>query len=260
MNSVAVAFSGGVDSTFLLKTARDVLADRVLAVTARSSTYPAREFESAMRFINSNQIRHEIIISEELEIEGFSRNPIDRCYYCKLELFKKIKKTAAKYSIMHAADGSNADDEGDFRPGMRALRELGILSPLKAAGLSKQEIRLLSKEMGLMTWDKPAMACLASRFPYGNEITGKKLEMIDRAELVLLENGFKQVRVRHHGEIARIEVAREEMHKFNGPDVMITVHDELLKLGFKYVCLDLKGYRTGSMNEVLTAEQKGSVK
>lgn len=256
-NGLAVAFSGGVDSSYLLKTAADVLGGRVLAVIARSSTYPVREFKAAAAFVKKYKIPHEIIISEELEIDGFSKNPADRCYFCKRELFKKVIATAKQHGLKYAADGSNADDAGDYRPGMRAVKELKVLSPLKQAGLTKQEIRLLSKKAGLSTWDKPAMACLASRFPYGNEITRTKLGIVEKAELALFALGFKQVRVRHHGDIARIETAQDEIKKFCNKKIAASVDSQLKKLGFKYVAFDLSGYRTGSMNDTLPA---GAVK
>jgi pyridinium-3,5-biscarboxylic acid mononucleotide sulfurtransferase len=251
MEKVAVAFSGGVDSTFLLKTAHDVLGANVIAVTARSSTYPEREYAEATQFIKGLGIKHITIVSEELEIEGFSKNPANRCYFCKKELFSKITELAAQNGISHVVDGSNIDDLGDYRPGMTALSELGISSPLKGAGMTKEDIRTLSKEMGLPTWDKQPFACLASRFPYGHEITREKLEMVDKAEQFLLDLGFKQVRVRHHGDIARIEVSVNERGRFFDESIMDSVHIKLKDVGFKYVALDLKGYRTGSMNETL---------
>jgi uncharacterized protein len=251
MEKVAVAFSGGVDSTFLLKTAHDVLGPNVMAVTARSSTYPEREYAEAVGFIKGLGIKHITIISEELEIEGFSKNPANRCYYCKKELFSKIKELAAQNGISQIVDGSNLDDLGDYRPGLTALGELGISSPLREAGLTKEDIRKLSKEMGLPTWDKQPFACLASRFPYGHEITREKLGMVDRAEQFLLDLGLKQVRVRHHGDIARIEVSVNERNRFFDEELMDRVHGRLKEIGFKYVALDLKGYRTGSMNETL---------
>jgi pyridinium-3,5-biscarboxylic acid mononucleotide sulfurtransferase len=257
---IAVAFSGGVDSTFLLKTAHDVLGRKTLAVIAKSSTYPAGEFRQAAGFVKKHRIPHEIIISEELDIKGFSQNPADRCYFCKRELFKKVKDTAKKHGIKYTADGSNADDAGDYRPGMRAVKELKVLSPLKQAGLAKNEIRELSRKMGLPTWDKPAMACLASRFPYGNEITRKKLGIVEKAELALFGLGFKQVRVRHHGDIARIEVAGNEIQKIFNKKLMKSIDKKLKKLGFTYVSLDLTGYRTGSMNDTLPAVFAGKRK
>lgn len=260
MDKVAVAFSGGVDSTFLLKVAADVLGDKVIAVTAKSSTYPEREFTEASEYIKKLGVKHIVIISEELEIDGFSKNPVNRCYYCKKELFSKVKDIALQYGIKHVVDGSNVDDLGDYRPGMLALKELEVSSPLRKADLTKDDIRRLSREMGLPTWNKPPFACLASRFPYGQEITPEKLHMIDRAEQYLLDLGFRQVRVRHHGEIARIEVASEERSKFFDTQLMDKVYEKLKEVGFRYVTFDLKGYRTGSMNEGLSSEMKQNVK
>jgi len=251
MGSVAVAFSGGVDSTFLLKTAYDVLGDNAVAVTATSSTYPEREFKEAVAFAKELGVRHIVISSEELEIEGFKENPVNRCYFCKNELFTKIWEIAKQNNIKYVLDGSNYDDLGDYRPGMQAIKELGVVSPLKEAMLTKEEIRKLSKEMNLPTWDKPSFACLSSRFPYGQEITKEKLEMVDKAEQFLLDLGFKQVRVRHHGDISRIEVSRSEREKFYNGELMDKVYEEFKKIGFRYTALDLKGYRTGSMNETL---------
>lgn len=254
LGCMAVAYSGGVDSTFLVKIAHDVLKDKAIAITARSSTYPVREYQEAVDFVRKNGIRHISIVSEELDIEGFSRNPINRCYFCKKELFTKIGEIAKENGLDYVADGSNVDDLGDYRPGMIATKELSVVSPLKEAGLTKDDIRLLSKEMGLPTWDKPAFACLASRFPYGQEITREKLGMVERAEQFLLDLGFRQVRVRHHGEVARIEVAGSERSKFFDEQLMDRIYAELKKIGFAYVALDLKGYRTGSMNEVIKHE------
>lgn len=249
--SVLIAFSGGVDSTFLLKVAYDVLQDKVIAVTATSSTYPKRELNEAKKYAKSIGVRHIIIESEELDIKGYSQNPVNRCYYCKKELYSKLKKVADENGIKYILDGSNFDDIGDYRPGMKAARELGVISPLKEAELTKEEIRTYSKEMGLPTWDKPSFACLSSRFPYGNEINSKKLKMVEDAEQFLLDLGFKQVRVRHHGEIARIEVAPDERIKFFDLDVMNKVGNKLKDIGYTYVTLDILGYKTGSMNAVL---------
>jgi pyridinium-3,5-biscarboxylic acid mononucleotide sulfurtransferase len=255
MGSLAVAFSGGVDSTFLLKVAQDVLGDKVIAITARSSTYPEREYREAVDFAKEIGAKHIVIVSEELEIEGFSENPVNRCYFCKHELFTKIHEVAKKNDIKYVADGSNTDDLGDYRPGMTAVKELGVVSPLKAADMTKEDIRTLSKEMKLPTWDKPAFACLSSRFPYGQKITKEKLEMIDNAEQYLLDLGFRQVRVRHHGEIARIEVASNERNRFFDEKLMDKVYKRFKEIGFMYTALDLKGYRTGSMNEGLKLEK-----
>ncbi len=251
LDKVAIAYSGGVDSTFLLKVAHDVLKDKVLAITARSSTYPEREYNEAIGFVKQLGVKHLTIVSEELDIEGFSGNPVNRCYFCKKELFTKISQVAEEHGIPYIADGSNTDDLGDYRPGMTAMKEMGVVSPLREAGMSKDDIRLLSKEMGLPTWDKQPFACLASRFPYGQEITRDKLRMVDRAEQFMLDTGFRQIRVRIHGDMARIEVSPQERKKFFDEALMDKVHQGLKEIGFKYVALDLKGYRTGSMNEVI---------
>ncbi|SKA73892.1 uncharacterized protein SAMN05428976_101306 [Clostridium sp. USBA 49] len=254
--SGAIAYSGGVDSTFLLKVAYDVLKDNIIAVTARSSSYPEREFNEAKEYIKQIGAKHVIITSEELDIEGFSKNPVNRCYFCKTELFSKVRKEADKYGLKHVFDGSNFDDIGDFRPGMKAAKEQGVISPLKLAELTKDDIRKLSKMLNLPTWNKPSFACLSSRFPYGKEITIDKLSMVEKAEQFLIDMGFKQLRVRHHDEIARIEVAPEDRARFFDLDIMDKIGNELKKIGFKYVTLDLIGYRTGSMNEVLSEEEK----
>ncbi len=256
MGSLAVAYSGGVDSTFLLKVAHDVLDTNVIAVTARSSTYPEREFREATDFAQKIGVKHRVIVSEELDIEGFSDNPVDRCYFCKRELFTKIMDVAKQNGLKYVADGSNIDDLGDYRPGMRAVVELGVVCPLKEAGMGKDDIRILSKEMNLPTWDKPAFACLSSRFPYGQKITREKLEVIDKMEQFLMDSGFRQVRVRHHGDMARIEVSAEERRKFFDTGLMDRIHEKFRQFGFAYVALDLKGYRTGSMNEVIDTGKK----
>ncbi|MCX7922192.1 MAG: ATP-dependent sacrificial sulfur transferase LarE [Clostridia bacterium] len=251
MEKLVIAFSGGVDSTFLLKVAYDVLKDNVIAVTARSSTYPEREYKEAVDFITKLGAKHITIVSEELDIEGFSSNPVNRCYYCKKELFTKIQEIAIQNNIKYIADGSNVDDLGDYRPGMQALKELQVVSPLREAGMTKDDIRILSKDMDLPTWDKQAFACLSSRFPYGQEITREKLEMVDKAEQFLMDLGFKQLRVRHHGDVARIEVAAHDRKKFFDEELMDRVYARFKEIGFMYVSLDLKGYRTGSMNEAI---------
>jgi len=254
--SAAIAFSGGVDSTFLVKVAHEVLGDKMIAVTATSSTYPERELKEAIKYAKDMGVKHLIISSEELDIEGFASNPTNRCYYCKKELFTKINAIAKDNGVEYVFDGSNIDDDGDYRPGMQAAKELEVVSPLKEAKLTKDDIRELSKELGLPTWNKPAFACLSSRFPYGNEITAPKLKMVDEAEQFLLDMGIRQVRVRHHGEIARIEVAPEERIRFFDIEVMNKIGERFKQIGFTYVTLDMLGYRTGSMNEVLTAEEK----
>jgi uncharacterized protein len=249
--SLVVAFSGGVDSTFLLKVAQDVLGDRVLAVTASSCSFPERELKEATQFCQENGIRHMVCKSEELDIAGFRQNPKNRCYLCKRELFEKILAIAEAEHMAAVAEGSNMDDNGDYRPGLTAVAELGIKSPLREAQLYKSEIRQLSKKLGLSTWNKQSFACLSSRFVYGEPITEQRLHMVDEAEQLLLDFGFRQVRVRVHGQMARIELLPEEFPKIMEEQVRTTVYQRLKDLGFTYVTLDLGGYRTGSMNEVL---------
>ncbi|MCL2148073.1 MAG: ATP-dependent sacrificial sulfur transferase LarE [Methanomassiliicoccaceae archaeon] len=251
LGSVAVAFSGGVDSTFLLKVAHDALGDRAIAVTARSRSFPKREEDAARAFCEEEGITHLTCDCDELGIEGFCWNPVDRCYLCKTEIYKRIRAVAERHGIAHVADGSNMDDAGDYRPGMAAAAEQGVVSPLRQAGLCKDEIRILSREMGLPTWDKQSFACLFSRFPYGEEITPERLDMIDRAEQLLLDLGFRQVRVRFHGGLARIETDGDGFKIMEDALIRREVHDGLKALGFAYVSLDLIGYRTGSMNEAL---------
>ena len=251
LGSVAVAFSGGVDSTFLLRTAHDVLGDRVIAVTASSCSFPERELREAQKFCRENGITHEVCESEELDIDGFRQNPLNRCYLCKHELFEKMIGIAAEKGFENVAEGSNMDDMGDYRPGLQAIAELEVKSPLRFAGLYKEEIRQLSKQLGLPTWDKPSFACLASRFVYGETINEEKLGMVDRAEQLMIDLGFRQVRVRIHDKLARIEVLPEELERVMQPDIRKKINEEFRKYGFTYVTLDLAGYRTGSMNETL---------
>lgn len=258
LGSVAVAFSSGVDSTFLLFAAKEALGDQVIAVTASSCSFPARELNEAKEYCKAQGIRHEIVESEELDIEGFSQNPKNRCYLCKHELFEKIRIIADREGIREVAEGSNLDDNGDFRPGLMAVAELGIKSPLRHVGLSKDEIRILSRYLGLPTWDKQSFACLSSRFPYGEEITEEKLGMVDRAEQILLDLGFRQLRVRIHDRIARIELEPDQFGRFMEIDVRLKVYQEFKEIGFTYVTLDVLGYRTGSMNETLSEEEKSN--
>lgn len=251
LGSVAIAFSSGVDSTFLLKCAHDVLGNKVIAVTARSCSFPKRELDEAAAFCKKEGIAHIICDSEELEIDGFSKNPPNRCYLCKQELFTKIWKVAKEHGIDHVAEGSNMDDNGDYRPGLIAVAELDVKSPLRYAELSKQEIRQLSKEMELPTWNKQSFACLSSRFPYGEEINIPRLTMIDKAEQFLLDMGFGQVRVRYHGKLARIETDADGFSIMLSLNNREKIHCAFKELGFTYITLDLLGYRTGSMNEML---------
>lgn len=248
---VAVAFSGGLDSTFLAAVAVKALGDRALAVTALSPTYPEREQKEAVKLARRLGIRHVLVKSNELEIPGFSHNPPDRCYHCKRELFGRVKAIARRHGIRVVADGSNVDDLGDYRPGRRAVKEQGVRSPLLEAGLGKSEIRALSRKMGLPTAGKPAFACLASRFPYGAEITEARLKAVDAVEAALIRMGFRQVRVRHHGDVARVEVEPGEIGKLCRASVRERVTRAARKAGFRYVAADLVGYRTGSMNETL---------
>ena len=251
MGSVAVAFSGGVDSTFLLFAAHEALGDKAIAVTARSCSFPERELNEAKAFCKAHGIRHFICDSEELQIEGFSQNPKNRCYLCKHELFEKIIKIAGAEGIACIAEGSNLDDNGDYRPGLQAVAELGIKSPLRQVGFTKADIRALSRYLGLPTWDKQSFACLSSRFVYGEPISKEKLGMVDKAEQLLLDLGFHQVRVRIHGMMARIEILPEEFSRLLAQGVRENVYAQFKSFGFTYVTLDLLGYRTGSMNETL---------
>ena len=250
--SVAFAFSGGVDSTLLLHAAHEALCEKCLAVTARSESFPQRERAEADAFCEREGIAHVLVDSEELDIPGFDHNPKDRCYLCKSELFQRICRIARERGLAHVAEGSNVDDEGDYRPGLRAVAEQGILSPLRHVGLRKAEIRSLSRELGLPTWDKQSFACLSSRFVYGELISRSRLAMVDRAEQELLDLGLTQVRVRVHGEtdpIARIEVLPEEFGLLVANAAQVAA--DLRKLGFSYVTMDLAGYHTGSMNQSL---------
>lgn len=250
LESIIIAYSGGVDSTFLSKVAFDVLRDKALAVTASSETYPLSEFQEAVELVSKIGIKHETIVSEELDIPEFSGNPVNRCYYCKKELFTKLKETARNHAFKHVVDGSNFDDIDDHRPGMQAAAELGVRSPLKEAELTKADIRELSRRFGLPTWDKPSFACLSSRFPYGQKITREKLTAVGEAEIFLRGMGIRQLRVRHHDRLARIEINEEDMGLLLQNREQIV--RKLRELGYTYVTMDLQGYRTGSMNEVLS--------
>ena len=251
LGSVAVAFSGGVDSTFLLRVAADTLGENAVAVTIVSPLMPQAECSESADFCRQNGIKQIVIEFDALNEPVIVSNPPDRCYHCKKAIFERIIEAARQNGITHVCDGSNIDDVGDYRPGMRALSELGILSPLRECGITKEEIRIMSKELGLPSWDKPSAACLASRIPYNEQINQKKLLMIDRAEQILYNLDIRGSRVRLHGEnLARIEC---DVRRY--ADIILTnrdmITDELHKLGFAYVTLDLRGYRTGSLNEVI---------
>lgn len=252
MESLLVAFSGGVDSTFLLKVGHDLLGDKVVAVTATSPTYPGHEFEEAKKLVSSIGCRYEIIESNELEISGFSENSPRRCYFCKSELFGLLKEKARELGLGHVADGANCDDLGDYRPGRDAAGELGVRSPLIEAGMTKDDIRILSRELGLATWNKPSFACLSSRFPYGTGITYDRVKMVEKCEDILRSLSFTQFRVRYHGDVARIETAVEDFEKLLSTPVRETIIRGFKENGFRYVSLDIEGYRTGSMNEPLS--------
>lgn len=251
MDLAVLAYSGGVDSSLLLRAASEVMGSRLIAVTAVSETYPAGELLSAKEFARSLGVTLKVLQTEELASEDFVRNTPERCYHCKSELFAKLRRIADKEGITIVIEGSNTDDLNDYRPGRKAAQEFGLRSPLVEAGFSKAEVRECARMLNLTVWDKPSLACLSSRIPYGTRITPEILHTVQAAEDQLRAHGFRQVRVRHHGDIARIEVTKEDFAKLISSDVRETVTTAFKKLGYAYVCLDLEGYRTGSMNEGL---------
>lgn len=256
MGKVLVAFSGGVDSTLLLKAATDVLGDNVLAVFATSEIYPEREKEEALETARSLNVNLKIIESKEMQNPVFVKNPPDRCFHCKMDLFSQLKEIAAKKGIPFVIDGANFEDIKDYRPGSRAADKLGIRSPLREAGLVKDDIRKLLRRLGLPNWNKPSMACLASRFPYDHPLTPENLNKVAAAEEFLFSLGFSQLRVRHHNSLARIEVLPEEIPRFADNDMRKKIIKKLREIGYIYITLDLSGYRTGSLNESLPDEIK----
>jgi len=254
MVSVLVAYSGGVDSTLLLKVASDVLSNKLLAITAVSPTYPKEELIFSKKIAKQLGVRHKIIKTQELEDKRFISNPVNRCYFCKKELFSKLKEIAKINKLNFVVDASNVSDEKDLRPGSQAKEELNIRSPLQEAGFTKEDIRKLSKRLGLVTWDKPSEACLASRIPYGIKISPQLLVRVNRAEGYLRQLGFKQVRLRHYNGLCRIEVLKEDIPRIMNKRTKII--NRLKILGYNYITLDLEGYRSGSMNEVLAKRYK----
>jgi len=254
MQSVLIAYSGGMDSTFLLKIAANVLGDKAVAVTASSETYTPQELREAKKNAAVIGAQHLIVRTDELNDPNFSSNPPERCYYCKKELFTKLTGILAHHGLNSIIDGSTCDDERDFRPGMRAVAEFGVRSPLKEAGFTKEDIKKLSKEMNLPTWDKPPLPCLSTRFPYGTQITKEKVLRVGRAEEFLAGFGIRQLRVRDHGNIARIEVQRKDMPIFLDEEISNLIVEKFKALGYAYVALDIQGYRMGSMNEPLREE------
>ncbi len=257
MQSLVIGYSGGVDSTLLLKVALDTIGEKVIAVIGQSETYPSREFEEARSLAQEIGVRFEVVKTEETDVLKFRENPPNRCYFCKTELFGKVQDIAKRDKLKWIADGSNLDDRGDFRPGMAANREKNVRSPLLEARMTKDDIRQLSKYLNLRTWNKQSFACLSSRFPYGQSIDKQKLSKIDRAENVLRDNGFRFFRARHHDDrTVRIEVGIEEINRFADDAFRDAIVSELKEIGFTYITLDLAGFRSGSMNEVLTDEEK----
>ena len=251
LDSVLVAFSGGIDSTLVLAVANKVLKGRVLAVTAKSDSVPERELHATQQLTYALGIKHKIVKTEEMSSPNYLKNPVNRCYYCKSELYAKLSIVSSQYKITNILNGINLDDLGDHRPGITAAKEAGIISPLVESQLNKQDVRNLARDMGLSNWKKPALACLSSRIPYGQPVTTKKLSMIDEAEEVFLAEGFKEVRVRHYGNMARIELLKTEIPSLMKNGLYEKTINRLKKIGFQKVTIDPEGYRSGSLNQAL---------
>jgi pyridinium-3,5-biscarboxylic acid mononucleotide sulfurtransferase len=258
LGSAVIAFSGGIDSTLVLAVANKVLGKRVLAVTAKSDSVPERELQAAQELTQTLNIKHKIVKTEEMSSPNYLKNPANRCYYCKSELYTKLATVATQYKITNILNGINLDDLGDHRPGITAAKEAGIISPLVESQLNKQDVRSLAREMGLSNWQKPALACLSSRIPYGQPVTSKKLSMIDEAEEIFLAEGFREVRVRHYGDMASIELLKTEIPSLMKNGLYEKTIDRLKKVGFQKVTIDPEGYRSGSLNEALNLNNEKS--
>lgn len=256
LNKIAIAFSGGVDSTFLAKVGKEILNENAIAITVIAPMHPSKEIEEAKKLAKEIGIKHILIELEMSAIDAIENNPPDRCYVCKKRVFSEIIKEAKKYGIHNVLDGSNIDDLSDYRPGMKAIDELKVVSPLKIASLTKEDIRILSKELNLNTWNKPSFSCLVTRFPYFEKLTLEKLNIVEKAEDILRQHGFRQFRLRHHGEIARIEIGRDERVKLFDLDKLDILSKEIKSLGYKYVAMELEGYSMGNMNKTLSIDEE----
>jgi len=258
LGSAVVAFSGGIDSTLVLAVANKVIGKRILAVTAKSDSVPERELQAAQELTQTLNIKHKVVKTEEMSSPNYLKNPANRCYYCKSELYTKLATVASQYKITNIINGINLDDLGDHRPGITAAKEAGIISPLVESQFNKQDVRSLAREMGLSNWEKPALACLSSRIPYGQPVTSKKLSMIDEAEEIFLAEGFREVRVRHYGDMASIELLKTEIPSLMKNGLYEKTIDRLKKIGFQKITIDPEGYRSGSLNEALNLNNEKS--